>query len=69
MTKSTGPSVTGDCERSPDGTCFFGYIDVDENRISCRLVPQNDPCILKLERFDICPPITTGKVFTFTGQE
>jgi hypothetical protein len=62
-------SLTGHFERDPEGTTFFGYIEIDDDRISCRLLPQKDSDILKLERFEIEAPISTGKAFTITKEK
>jgi hypothetical protein len=42
---------------------FDGYIDIGEDRISCRLSPQGDQTILKLETYVQELPLGTGKPF------
>jgi len=57
-------SVTGEFKRGSDGTTFHGYVDIGDDRINCRLVPQKDPDLLVLEVFDLeVPTSRTGRFF------
>ena len=59
------PPLTGHFELGLDGA-FYGYIDIGEDRINCKLLTQKDPSILKLEEYLLQAPIGTGRSFRIT---
>jgi len=61
----TLPPLTGHFELGLDGA-FYGYIDIGEDRINCKLLTQKDTSILKLEEYLLQAPIGTGRAFRIT---